>query len=135
MFLEFILEQYILVAALLFSVFLLFKHESRKGGAAISPQQLASLVNQENAVVLDIREGKDFRAGHITESLHIPLNEFQSRLSELNDYKQKPIVVVCKMGQSSGTVGKQLRAAGFEQVFKLSGGISEWQASSMRLVK
>ena len=135
MFFEFLIDQYVLVGAFLFTVFLLMKHESRKGGAPVTPPMLSSLVNKHDGIVLDIRDGKDFRAGHITDSKHIPFNDLQNRLSELNDYKQKPVVVVCKMGQTAGAAGKQLRAAGFEQVYKLSGGIAEWQASSLPLVK
>jgi len=135
MFFEFLSEQYILVGAWLFVLFLLLKHESRKGGEGITPQQLSQLVNKEEGVVVDIREGKEFKAGHITDAKHIPFNDFTNRMSELNAYKEKPVIVVCKMGQTAGGISKQLKAAGFEKVYKLTGGIGEWQASSLPLVK
>ncbi len=47
-------------------------------------------------------------------------------MSELDKYKNKPVVLVCKMGQQSGAAGKQLKAANFEDVYKMSGGMMEW---------
>jgi len=39
------------------------------------------------------------------------------------------------MGQHSGTVAKTLKERGFERVYKLGGGISEWQSAQLPLVK
>ncbi|MCK5880947.1 MAG: rhodanese-like domain-containing protein [Sinobacterium sp.] len=132
---EFLAEQYILVGAGLFVMFLLLKHENRKAGAPATPQMLSDLVNKHDGVVVDIREGKDFRTGHITDSIHIASAELDKHISELNAYKEKPVIVVCKTGHTAGAATKRLKEEGFTQVYKLSGGIGEWQASSLPLVK
>ena len=49
--------------------------------------------------------------------------------------KEKPVVLVCKLGQHSGAAGKKLGAKGYTQVHRLKGGIGEWQAMQMPLVK
>ena len=134
LFIEFLSAQWMLVAALVVCLTLLFRHESKKGGPTLSPQQLVGLVNQQQAVVVDIRDGKEFQQGHIVDAINIPYAKLASRLAELDAYKEKPIVLVCKMGQHSGAAGKQLVAAGFEQVSRLSGGMSEWQNSQLPLV-
>ena len=105
-----------------------------KAGAPVSTQQLSTLVNQEQAVVLDVRDGKDFKQGHIVDSVNIPFKDIGERLSELKE-KDTPVIVVCKMGQTASAASKQIKAAGFSKVYKLTGGLSEWQAANLPLVK
>lgn len=131
---EFLLDQYLLVGIWLTLLFLLLKYESMKAGAPVSTQQLSMLVNQEQAVVLDVRDGKDFKQGHIVDSVNIPFKDIASRLGELKE-KDTPVIVVCKMGQTASAASKQLKAAGFSKVYKLTGGLSEWQAANLPLVK
>lgn len=135
MFLEFLAQEWMLAGAWCVMVILLFYHEARKAGQSVSSQQLSDLANRQNALILDVRESGEFRKGHITDSKNIPFKDLQSRSSELNAYKDKPIVVVCKMGQNAGAATKQLKAQGFTQVYKLAGGLSEWTASNLPLVK
>ena len=56
LFIEFLLQEWILVAALLVTVGLLLFHEARKAGPALSPQQAIQLVNAEDGVFLDLRD-------------------------------------------------------------------------------
>ena len=60
LFLEFLVQQWILVAALLAVVVMLVLHETRRSGPSLSPQQAINLVNAEQGVFLDLREGKEF---------------------------------------------------------------------------
>lgn len=135
MFFEFLMQEWMLAAAWVVMVLLLFYHEARKGGKSVTPQQLSDLINRQDGIVLDIRDSADFRKGHITGSRHILFKDLTSRSHEIDAYKDKPVVVVCKMGQTAGTATKQLKAAGFTQVYKLGGGLSEWTASNLPLVK
>ena len=65
----------------------------------------------------------------------MPYATFKDRIGELNLHKDKPVVLVCKMGQHSGSIGKQLAQAGFKKVFRLQGGIAGWQGENLPLVK
>jgi rhodanese-related sulfurtransferase len=132
---QFIAEQWVLVSILVVLVLLFMFTENRRAGKSISAQMLGQLVNKDDAVIVDIRDSKEFRGGHIAGSINIPYANWQSRQSELDKYKDKPVVLVCKMGQSAGTVAKMLNKAGFEQVYRLSGGLTEWQGSQMPVVK
>ena len=109
--------------------------ESRRGGVSVSPQQLTNLVNSGGAMVVDVRDRKDFGLGHNTESTNIPFTKLDERVAELNSHKDAPIVLVCKMGQHSGAAGKILRKHGFQDVRRLSGGIATWTADGLPLVK
>mgnify|MGYP001813875085 FL=1 len=135
LFLEFLAQQWILVAALLAVVFMLVMHETRKSGPSLSPQQAINLVNSEQGTFLDLRDGADFKQGHIVDALHIPAPKLAERAAELEKYKDKPIVLVCKMGQHSGAAGKQLRSQGFDKVYKMTGGMMEWGNLQLPLVK
>ena len=109
--------------------------ESRRGGVGVSSTQLTTLINREDAVVLDVRDAKEFRLGHITGAVNIPFASVETRIGELDQHKEKPVVIVCKMGQHSSTVGKTLREGGFTDVRRLTGGIGAWQADGLPLVK
>jgi len=126
LFLEFLAQQWILVSALLAAVGMLVFHESRKAGPSLTPQQAINLVNTEQGVFLDVRDGGDFKQGHIADALHIPAAKVPDRLAELDKHRDRPIVIVCKMGQQAGLAGKQLRAAGYNKVYKMAGGMLEW---------
>jgi rhodanese-related sulfurtransferase len=126
LFLEFLAQQWILVLALLVVVVMLVLHEARKSGPSVSPQQAINLINREQGVFLDLRDAADYKQGHIVEAVHIPAAKLAARLAELEKYKDKPIVLVCKMGQQSGAAGKQLKEGGFAKVYKMTGGMMEW---------
>jgi rhodanese-related sulfurtransferase len=126
LFLEFAAQQWILIAALLAVLGLLFAHEGRKAGPAVSPQQAINLVNAEGGVFVDVRDAAAFRKGHIVDAMHIPLNKMPEQRTQLDSYRDKPIILVCNIGQHAGTAGKQLKAAGFSRVYKMSGGMTEW---------
>lgn len=126
LFLEFLTQQWILVAALLAVIIMLVMHEARKSGPSLSPQQAINLINAQQGVFLDLRDAADYKQGHIVDALHIPAGKLTDRMAELEKYRGKPIVLVCKMGQQSGAAGKQLKAQKFEQVYKMSGGMMEW---------
>ena len=133
--LEFVLEHYVLVSSFSGLLILLMLTESRRGGANISPQAVVNLINKQNAKVIDLRPEADFRAGHITDAINIPVADIAKRMQELEGLAEAPIILVCAMGQSAGTVGRQLRAKGIETVTRLSGGMGNWQAEKLPVVK
>ena len=93
-FLIFISEQWVLVFALLLSLNLLLFTESRKAGPALSPQQAINLTNREGGVFLDVRDAKEYKRAHISEAVNIPSANLQGRLGELENYRDKPVIVV-----------------------------------------
>ena len=135
LFLEFLAQQWILVAALLAALGMLVFHESRKAGPSLSPQQAITLVNTEQGLFLDLRDGADFKQGHIADAVHIPAAKLADRMGELDKDRERPIVLVCKMGQQSGVAGKQLRGAGFAKVYKMAGGMLEWSNLQLPTVR
>ena len=134
-FIIFASEQWKLVSILIALLYLLAFTEKRKSGRSISALQVAPMVNSADAVVLDVRDTAEFRAGHIVDSINIPYAKVEARLSEIEKYKDNPVIVTCKVGQHSPSIGRLLRRHGFSQVCRLEGGIEDWRGSSMPLVK
>jgi rhodanese-related sulfurtransferase len=93
------------------------------------------LINHKNALVLDVREQSEYDAGHILGSKLIPLGKLKDRLGELEKYRERPVVVVCRSGQRSASACGLLGKQGFAQVLNLNGGITAWQKASLPLEK
>lgn len=134
-FIEFVGNHWILSSLWVALLLGFLLHRSRTGAPAIGPQQAVMTINREDAVVLDIREKKEFDEGHVTGAYHIPMASLGKRISELERYKQTPVIVVCKMGQQSGEAAKMLQDAGFERVMRLRGGMAEWKADNLPVVQ
>ncbi|HET8850665.1 MAG TPA: rhodanese-like domain-containing protein [Marinobacter sp.] len=132
---EFVVNHYILVSLFVVLLIAILVLESRRGGAKISAQGAVNLINKDEAVVVDIRDRKEFNEGRITGSINIPLNSLKSRASELSKFKEKQIIVVDKMGQHSAMAVKQLNGEGYANVVRLNGGIADWKGSNLPLVK
>lgn len=132
--LDFVAEQWLLIGLLVAMVAAFLTLESRKGGAVVSHHQATRLLNDDRAVLLDIRDSSDFKAGHIAGAVHMPYASINQRASELDKYKTKQIILVDKMGQHAGAAGKILRDKGFD-VVRLNGGMSEWMQQNLPVVK
>ena len=135
MFLQFLVEQWPLVSALAVCLLLLLFHENRRGGPALTPHQAVMLINQKEAAVIDLRDPAEYRKGHIAGAVNLPFAKLTERQGELEALRGKPIVLVCKLGQSASAASKQLRGKGFTDVYRLGGGLVEWDGLQMPLVK
>ena len=78
-------------------------------------------------VLLDVRTTGENRSGHIDGSLNVPLHELGKRLPELEEYRDREIVVYCASGNRSVNAAHLLQQKGFK-VVNLRGGISAWRA-------
>lgn len=105
------------------------------GMKSIGPMEATQLSNREDAVFLDIREEGEYRAGHIPESIHIPIKQLPDRVVELNKHKGRPVIAYCRSGSRSNSAGSLLRKHGFENVYNLGGGIMAWQKANLPLSK
>ena len=95
----------------------------------------ATRLYNDDALVLDVREDKEYAAGHIPKARHIPLGQLAGRLQELDKFKSKPILVACRSGQRSARACGMLKKAGFETVYNLAGGIMAWERANLPVTK
>ena len=95
----------------------------------------ATRLYNDDALILDVREDKEFSAGHIPKAKHIPLGQLAGRLQELEKFKAKPILVTCRSGQRSARACGMLKKAGFETVYNQAGGIIAWERANLPVAK
>lgn len=132
---EFVQNHPLLVGAFVAVLAAWLAYEARTGNHGVDTGEATKLVNRDDAVIVDIRDPKEFKAGHIAGARNIPQGKLDERLNELDKFKDKPIVVVCKQGQSSGAAVTKLTQAGLARAVKLKGGMAQWQADNMPVVK
>lgn len=101
------------------------------GVKQIGPQEAVMLFNHEDALLLDVREQSEWSDGHIAKARHIPLGKLKDRLTELEKFKGKPIVAVCRSGNRSGSACGILKKAGFENLHNLAGGMQAWEQAGL----
>ena len=89
------------------------------------------LINRQDAVIVDVREPAEFKAGHIPNARNIPLAQIGERVKELEKHKSKPLLLVCASGARSASASGALQKAGFAQVYNLGGGMGAWQQAGM----
>lgn len=111
-------------------IFLFFTIETKRGGKKINPNALGLMVNNENAQLIDIRPKKDFEKGYIQGSRNIPFTELKDHIDSLKK-SENPLIFICQMGMVAGTAVAMI---GKENVYRLDGGIMNWQASGLPLV-
>jgi len=100
-------------------------------GKGISPLQATLLMNREDALVIDVREASEWSAGHIANARHIPAGQLDKRMSELEKFKGRAVIVLCQSGNRSASVCRRLGKHGFEKVHNLAGGISAWTEAGL----
>lgn len=132
---KFFIDNIWLVALALVSGGALLLPTLQRGGSRLSLLQATQMLNQGKSVVLDVRSPEDFAAGHIRDARHIPLKDLKSRISELDKFKSKSVIVVCSSGNQSARAAGQLKSAGFGEVYSLEGGLAAWRAQGLPTAK
>jgi rhodanese-related sulfurtransferase len=93
----------------------------------LSPVEATLLINREDALMVDVRDPAEFAKGHVPNARHIPLGDLGRRSSELEKFKDRPIILCCATGNRSAAAAATLKKAGFDKLFNLRGGLLEWE--------
>lgn len=91
----------------------------------ISIAQTLELLDKEDVVIADIRDPNSYQAGHIPGSEHLSnanIGEFM-----MNKEFDQPIIIVCYHGMSSQGAANYLSEQGFEDVYSMDGGFTQWE--------
>jgi rhodanese-related sulfurtransferase len=98
--------------------------------ATISSKETYELLNDTSVVLLDVRTLPEHLNERIKETPLIPVQELEQRLHELDQYKDKKIVVYCRTDNRSGYATSLLRKHGFD-AYNMTGGIVRWRAEKL----
>ena len=114
-----------IVLLLVISIFIFAQQEESYDNAVISVSELKEkMENKENIFLLDVRTESEFdgNLGHIEGTILIPVDELKDRVDELEEQKEKEIIVICRSGNRSGRATNILRDEGFN-AFNMVGGM------------
>jgi rhodanese-related sulfurtransferase len=118
-------------AALLVAVFINEFKQASQNFSKLTPAGAIQLINNEDVLMLDVREPAETVVGKIAKAIQIPVGSIGQRVGELDKHKDKHVIVYCKTGARSGLACRALNKAGFDKVYNLSGGISAWQEAHL----
>ncbi|MEC8908405.1 rhodanese-like domain-containing protein [Thalassolituus sp.] len=133
-YIEFVVNHWWLVGIWAAFLVALLWDNNRRNGQTVSTAEATTMINRQNALVLDIRDKADFKAGHLVNAVNIPYASLAQRMNELDKERERPIVLVCKTGQTVSMAGKMLREKGFNAV-RMKGGMMEWNSQNLPVVK
>jgi rhodanese-related sulfurtransferase len=106
-----------------------------QAGQGVDVKQAQSMASSQGALLLDVREPDEYAAIHAPNAKLIPLGEIGQRLKELEAYKDKPIVVMCRSGRRSAKAVALLQEAGFTRVSNVQGGIQAWEQAGLEVIR
>lgn len=128
----------LLVLALFAIIAMLAGGEIRQrlsGVRDVGPVEATRMLSHDNARMVDMREDKEYREGHIINAIHVPAGKQDNFTGKLEKYRNQPLIVYCRSGQRSIAVCSKLRKQGFESVYNLKGGVLAWQKAELPLEK
>ena len=124
-----------LMTAVAAALVVVFEVRARRDSfAGISPQDLIRLQNQ-GALVIDLRKAEEFSAGHIGGARRMDSAEMLVAGDTLKKYKEKNVVVYCESGSVGASAARVLSGQGFEQAFNLRGGLAGWRGENLPLAQ
>ena len=112
---------------LLFTAPLLFANGGQEPGTivSLSGENLEKIMNdkneRENYHIIDVREANEYSEGHVRYAINISVREIENRTNEINDWKDKNVVVLCRSGKRSRQAAEILKKQGFTRLFNADG--------------
>jgi len=133
---EFINQNILLIAVVVISgAGLIWPLLMGSGANQVNPGEATLLINREDAHVIDVREVDEFAGGHLPDARNIPLAKLADRVSEIDKFKDKPVIVCCASGMRSGKASGELKKLGFTKVHSLAGGVDAWVGAGLPVKK
>ncbi|HKZ37813.1 MAG TPA: rhodanese-like domain-containing protein [Chryseolinea sp.] len=119
-------------------------NSEKKVGTITSSKQIKVLPPAEfktqfsvrsNAVLIDVRRPAEFADGIISGASNIDFtaSTFVEKISSLD--KNKPYFVYCQSGKRSADAVAQMKEIGFKNLYTLDGGLNNWKAHGLEIVK
>ncbi|RMG78092.1 MAG: rhodanese-like domain-containing protein [Bacteroidetes bacterium] len=101
----------------------------------ISPIRAKLMVRNNDALMVDVREKDEVAAlaYDVENIINLPLSELPDRMSELP--KDKTLIMACRSGNRSRKAAELLLQNGYTNVINMAGGIKEWQAKGLAVIK
>ena len=100
----------------------------------LTPYAATQLLNDGAAVFIDVREEKEFKAGHIKGARSIPVNQLSNHMHDIEKHKDSDVIVYCDNGMRASRVTGKLKKAGFTKLSTIAGGLASWEKANLPVV-
>ncbi len=104
------------------------------GTSGLTPYAATQLLNDGEAVFVDVRDDAEFKNGHIKGARNMPVRSFDQQLHTLEKFKEKPVVVYCDNGMRTQRISAKLKKQGFTDLNTITGGLTAWEKANLPLV-
>ena len=101
--------------------------------AVVDTHAAVSLMDDDELIILDVREEKERSSGFINNDINIPMSQVKNKMGSLD--KSKNILVYCKSGTRSDQISGFLSKNEFQNVSSLKGGFNAWQKAELPIQK
>jgi phage shock protein E len=105
--------------------------EVRQRVAEVSPEAARSLVASQGALLIDVRDGAEWRSGHADGALHLSKGIIELEIEEAVPDTGKPIICYCGGGSRSLLAADNLRKMGYHNVLSMHGGFRAWREAGL----
>lgn len=123
-----------IVLGIVFSMVVFSCKTETKDAKIVTPEEMQSILELDGVQLVDVRTPEEYKEGYIENSQNIDYYSptFDEDIKKLD--KSKPVILYCKSGNRSAKCAKKLIEAGFEKVYELEGGITEWKYNGMEVI-
>ncbi|WP_406358888.1 rhodanese-like domain-containing protein [Streptomyces sp. NBC_00658] len=105
----------------------------RRGLRRLTPGQARERTDNGEAVLLDVREIPEWKAGHARGACHLPLSLLLTGTALPPEAVGRPVVAICRSGQRSQRAAKHLAAQGID-ASDVKGGMTAWVRAGLPVV-
>lgn len=116
---------------ILLLVLISFSCKEKDANAAVQSEVLTATeyktaISEKQVQLVDVRTPEEYAEGHIDNAVNIDFfrDDFKSAFATMD--KDQPIYIYCKSGNRSGKAAKILSDLGFEEIYDLEGGFSNY---------
>ena len=107
--------------------------------AEVTPEEANALIQDNkdspNFTIIDVRTPEEYAAGHIEKAMNLDYNSETFRIDINKLEKNKTYLIYCRSGRRSGMALSIMKELGFREVYNMLGGIIEWEAAGLPVVK
>ena len=105
--------------------------EAKQNIREITPKEAEAELRSGTAVLIDVRSGSDWQAGHIQDARHLERGDLELEIEDEIPALDQRIITYCGGGSRSALVAESLQRMGYRDVLSLAGGFRAWQAAGL----
>ncbi len=91
----------------------------------ISQEEAKDIMDNEDVIILDVREQYEYDERHIDKSILVPLGEINDTIEDIIPNKESKVLVYCRTGNRSKQASANMVDLGYTNVYEF-GGINTW---------